>query len=333
MTLALVSIAALAVGAWFLTSLLLDTADIVRVLRRVDPRWFVACFAFEITSYLAYAHALDEFTRQGSGPRIGARGAGRLMLASLGGTRIAPFAGAGGLAVMIWAFRQMGLDSRDAFARVLGLNILVFAVFGLIGWFAALSALLIPAAGRGVPGAMSATWAIGIPACIAAACWLNRRSARAGVRQRSRAAQSILDGIEAVGHIARRARRHLRLILSCAIYWLADIGCLMLALTSVDGRVRVVPVCLAYATGYVAMMAPLPTGGFGAVEAAVTASLVGVGTPVADALAAVAIWRAFNFWLPTAPALVALVRLPGLGREFREQHANSCPDSLTRGRF
>ncbi len=325
LTLAL--IAALATGAWLLIAQTAGAARVVSALGNVSPWWLAGCFALEVVSFAAYASALEAVARLDRGPAIGRRAALRLMLTSLGATRLVATAGAGGLVVVFWAFRQLGLDLRAALSRVLGLNILVFAVFGLMGWIASVVALCAPVVAPGVPAAMSATWSIGVPLCVAAAAWVSRqRPARPEVSAPhwvSRGARAVVDGLVVVREIAAQARHHGRLFASVSLYWLADVACLWSALIAVGARPGVVSVCLAYATGYVATAAPLPTGGFGAVEAAVTASLVLVGTPFAIALASVAVWRAFSFWLPTVPALVALTGLSGLGREFRQRAAST----------
>jgi uncharacterized protein (TIRG00374 family) len=58
----------------------------------------------------------------------------------------------------------------------------------------------------------------------------------------------------------------------------------------------------------VAAAAPTP-GGVGAVEAALTAALTGVGVPPADALSAVFLFRLVTYWLPVPFGWGALQRL------------------------
>src|SRR4030095_15791502 len=70
---------------------------------------------------------------------------------------------------------------------------------------------------------------------------------------------------------------------------------------------------LAFAVGQVAVLLPLPLGGVGGVDAAMTYALTAVGIPLALALVAVGVYRLFAFWAPTIPALVALVLLPHAG--------------------
>ncbi|MCB0976530.1 MAG: flippase-like domain-containing protein [Acidimicrobiales bacterium] len=58
----------------------------------------------------------------------------------------------------------------------------------------------------------------------------------------------------------------------------------------------------------IASAAPTP-GGVGAVEAALTAALTGVGVPAADALSAVFLFRVLTYWLPVPVSYLALREL------------------------
>ena len=64
-------------------------------------------------------------------------------------------------------------------------------------------------------------------------------------------------------------------------------------------------VIIAYGTGYAATRRSLPLGGAGVTEALMTYALYWVRQPLAPALAAVLAYRAFNFLLVAAPAVVA----------------------------
>jgi uncharacterized membrane protein YbhN (UPF0104 family) len=113
-------------------------------------------------------------------------------------------------------------------------------------------------------------------------------------------------------------RGGLRPLAASAVYWTGDVVCLWAALHSVGEPLPVVELVLAYATGYVAMVLPLPFGGVGGVDAAMTFALTAVGMALAPALVAVAVYRLFGFWVPTIPALAALVLLPRAGRGLEE---------------
>jgi uncharacterized membrane protein YbhN (UPF0104 family) len=71
-------------------------------------------------------------------------------------------------------------------------------------------------------------------------------------------------------------------------------------------------VILAYATGYAATRRSLPLGGAGVTEVLMTYALYWVRQPLAPALAAVVAYRAFNFLLAAAPALIARRHLDDL---------------------
>jgi uncharacterized membrane protein YbhN (UPF0104 family) len=106
------------------------------------------------------------------------------------------------------------------------------------------------------------------------------------------------------------------------VYWGGDIVCLWAALHSVGVSLSVAEVVLAYATGYAAMILPLPLAGVGGVDAAMTFALTAVGVSLAPALVGVAVYRLFGFWVPTIPALAALVLLPRAGRGLEQAAAS-----------
>jgi glycosyltransferase 2 family protein len=99
-----------------------------------------------------------------------------------------------------------------------------------------------------------------------------------------------------------------------ALYWGGNLVCLWAALQSVGVSLALPSLVLAYATGHVATILPLPLGGVGGVDAALTYALTAVGVALAPALVAVAVFRVFSFWVPTIPAIAALLALPRIGR-------------------
>jgi len=105
-----------------------------------------------------------------------------------------------------------------------------------------------------------------------------------------------------------------RSLLWSLLYWGGNVTCLWAALSSVGESLPLPELVLAFATGHAATILPLPLGGVGGVDAAMTYALTVVGVPLAPALVAVAVYRVFAFWAPTIPALVALATLPRAGR-------------------
>jgi uncharacterized membrane protein YbhN (UPF0104 family) len=95
---------------------------------------------------------------------------------------------------------------------------------------------------------------------------------------------------------------------------MGNVLCLWASLRSVGVALVLPELLLAYATGHVVAVLPLPLGGVGGVDAAMTFALTAVGVALAPALVAVGVFRLFAFWAPTVPALVALLLLPRTGR-------------------
>lgn len=305
-----------AVGIVSLIARAAGFANVREAIAQADSTWFLACFFAEVGAYAAYAVAVREALRWKGGPDPGFGLSAHVMLASFGVTRIVAAAGAGGLAVTYWCFRRAQLPSHDALVRVLGLNTLVYLPFAVGAWLAALAATL------GILGeaplATTVPWLVVVPFCFAAARFVTqagrveRLTSPTGSIVRRGFAHAIAGTAwvrEALG--TRGGRRALG---ASTVYWAGDVACLTAALHSVGISLLVAEVVLAYATGYVAMVLPLPFAGVGGVDAAMTFALTAVGVSLAPALVGVAVYRLFGFWVPTIPALAELALLPRAGR-------------------
>lgn len=281
-----------------------------------DSSWFLVCFFAEVAAFAAYAVVVREAFEWRSGPRVRYGLSVHVTLASLGATRVVAAAGAGGLAVMYWCFRRGGFPTREALVRVLGLNTLVYLVFGVGAWVAALLATL--GVGGHAPLALTLPWLVAVPFCILAARYVTEPERVSGFDLTR--GNIVRRGLAYAIAGARRVREVFphrvgrRSLVGAAVYWAGDIVCLWAALHSVGVSLPFSELVLAYATGYVAMVLPLPFAGVGGVDAAMTFALTAVGVSLAPALVGVAVYRLFGFWIPTIPALAALVLLPRAGK-------------------
>jgi uncharacterized membrane protein YbhN (UPF0104 family) len=95
--------------------------------------------------------------------------------------------------------------------------------------------------------------------------------------------------------------------LAIALYWTFDIASFYGAARFVGLSVSVGEAVIAYATGYALTRRSTPLGGAGVTEVLMTFALHWMGQPVVTALAAVVVYRVFNF---AFPALVALLVRP-----------------------
>jgi uncharacterized membrane protein YbhN (UPF0104 family) len=291
--------------------------EVREAIASADARWLAVCLAAQVLALGGFAAVLREAFRWRGGIDPGWGLSVQVMLASIGAARVVAPGGAGALAATYWCFRRARFGVREAIIRVLGFNMLFYVTFGAAAWGAAV--LLAAGLGGGAPAALTTPWILLVPACLVAALAVTRpgrleRLARAeGGPFLRRALGYAVAGTGWVRDILPHPAGR-RSLLASACYWLGNVACLSAALASVGISLTLPELVLAFATGHAAAVLPLPLGGVGGVDAALAYALTVVGVALAPALVAVAVYRLFAFWAPTAPALVALALLPRAGR-------------------
>jgi uncharacterized membrane protein YbhN (UPF0104 family) len=163
---------------------------------------------------------------------------------------------------------------------------------------------------------MAVPWIAVVPFCFAAAPWITaparrRLASPAGGRVRRALALAVRDLLLVRALAGRRRAEGPRALAGAVLYWAGDLLCLWAALAAFGAAPRPAALVLAYATGYVTTALPLPAGGSGGLEAAMTFALHAVGVALGPALAGALAFRVFNFWLPIVPALLVA---PTIGR-------------------
>ncbi len=302
--------AVLAVGVVALIGKAAGYAKLVDRLDGAKGSWFALCLAGEVVAYAAYVTALRETLRAAGGPWLRWTLATRVSFASLGATRLSP-GGVGGLAVLWWALRRAGAGAARAVVLVLAVQTVVFGVFGVGAALAA--AALAAGVGGSAPRPMEVAWIATVAFCVLAASWVT--SPRRARRLTSTEAPSWRRPFAfAVGGtvVVRQAigrRSGLYAVGGALAYWAGDAAALWAGLRAFDGRLSLLELVLAYATGYAATILPLPLAGAGGVDAAMTYAVHALGVPLDAALLGVFAYRLFSFWLPAAPGIVALAFL------------------------
>ncbi len=109
-----------------------------------------------------------------------------------------------------------------------------------------------------------------------------------------------------------RDRSLLRIVVGlAAVNWLLDAAALWVMLLAFGHQPGVVGLLVAYGLANVMAAIPISPGGLGVVEAILIPTLVGFGTPRAEASIGVVAYRLVNFWLPIpvgAASYVAVTR-------------------------
>jgi uncharacterized membrane protein YbhN (UPF0104 family) len=307
----------LVVGVVLLIGKAAGYARVLDELRDAHREWLPVCLVAEAGAYAGYTLLLVAVFRWGGGPELRFGLGARVVFGSLGATQLIASAGAGGLAVTYWALRRGGFDRREALARMIGGNTIAWLVLGSAAWLAAALTTL-HVWGR-APLGVAVPWLVAIPLCVAAARFVTApgRVERLGRDEGGwprRAFGVAVAGTAFVRDAIGSAEGPL-ILATAAVYWLGDAACLWAGLRAFGVDLPAAELVLAYATGYLATVLPLPLSGAGGFDAAMTYALVALGVPLAPALLGVVAYRLFSFWLLTIPSGIALALLPRTGRE------------------
>jgi uncharacterized membrane protein YbhN (UPF0104 family) len=269
-----------------------------------DPHygWLAVTISAQLLAFPAYVIAYRAVALVHGGPALPMSMTWRVVTAGFG-----PFAVGGGFALDKLALYAIQNDRRASTVRVLGLGALEWA---LLAPAACVSAVVLLATGDPRPmKSLLWPWAIAVPVGFALGLWCaapsrcQRVKARGG-RWRSGVGLA-LDGVGVLHALAGDFSRYLGAWIGIALYWALDIASFYGAARFIGLHLSLGETVLAYATGYALTRRSMPLGGAGATEALLTFSLHWVGQPVSASLAAVVVYRLFNFLLLAIPALLA----------------------------
>ncbi|HZT16158.1 MAG TPA: lysylphosphatidylglycerol synthase domain-containing protein [Gaiellaceae bacterium] len=341
--LALAAAALLGFGALALISQATSFGQAAHAVAHANKAWFAGLVGGELVAYAGYTVGYRTIARACGGLLFPYRTTLQLVIASFGAYVIA--SSAGGLGVDYWALHHGGDGPHRAGRRVLGFNILEWA---MLGAFASAAAVVELVRGGSSPLAMTLAWLVVTPAATAAALWTSAGArghrlaslprtlpAARGILTRSRlrwlasaARAGFADAIGALVFLRMLLGRPLRYgsaPLGFALYWLGDLFTLYAGLRALGGDVGGAALVLAYSTGYVVTSSPLPAGAAGFAEASTAYSLHAVGVPLGTAILTVVLYRVFTFWLPIAPALALLPRVRALADRLPETPREADP--------
>ena len=164
----LVVAAVLVVGIGTIIGEVADFDEVLRAIREASPAWLAVCLAGEVLAYVGYILAFWGTSRAARGPEIRLGVMTHGVFVAFGAFAAAN--AAGGLATDFWMLREAGSTTRAAVRRVLALNALLYAVFGL-GAFVA--SMLVVTDVTDVPLGLAIPWLVIVPPCVALGIWLS----------------------------------------------------------------------------------------------------------------------------------------------------------------
>ncbi len=282
-----------------------------RAFEDVDPGWIALVAGAELITYPAYVLAYRTVAAMHGHAPLSLPIVSRIVVAGFG-----PFALDGGFGVDKRMLQAIDEDDRSARVRVMALGTFEWVILAPC---ACITAIVLLAEGANIMPSLLWPWALAVPPAGALALWASKPSrsqrilARGG--RRIELLVEMLEGIYGVRcMVTRDPLRKLGAWLGIVVYWAADMAAFWGALRTFGMDLSVGKLIIAYSTGYAATRRSLPLGGAGATEALMTYALYWVREPLAPALAAVMLYRLFNFLLIAIPAVIAHRQLPRLIR-------------------
>lgn len=291
-------------------------------LRDADPAWLALAVLGTVAYLGCYVVTLHGSIRDLPGVpagRLGWRSAYEITMAGQAASTVITAAGAGGIALVVWALRQAGasaLDAGRATATYLVLHYSVFLVALALGGSLLWAGVLPGPAPTGLT-IVPAGVAVGL--CVLAVAVgafpdrfetrLRRAHARGGRLDRVRAAllglpASLAGGMDRARH-AVSGPRGLPLAFAAVGVWGTQAVILWACLRAFGSTVDAGPVVLALLVGSAANLLPLLPGGVGTVEAGLIGTLLAFGEPGSAAVVGVLAYRLISYWIPTVPEAVA----------------------------
>jgi uncharacterized membrane protein YbhN (UPF0104 family) len=301
-------------------------------LSRGDPWWLAAAVVLEAGSYGGYVVLF----RGVFDAKLDWRASYQITMAGVAATRVFAAAGAGGIALTAWALSRAGMGRRELVQGLTTFYVALYSVF--------MAALVIFGVGLRTsifsgPDPFGLTvvpaFLAGGSICVALATALLPADLDHRVRRRlagrprvARIVVALAAGAAAVAQGVRGAIALLRArnvaLLGAVAWWAFDIAVLWACLHAFGDPPSVPVIVMAYFTGMLGNLLPLP-GGIGGVEGGMIAALIGFGVAGGLAVVGVLAYRAFAFWLPTIPGLFAYLGLRRTVREWESSQTTAGP--------
>jgi uncharacterized protein (TIRG00374 family) len=321
----LLTLAALG-GLYFLIPKLAGLNQTWGQLRHGDPVLLGVAAILELVSVGGYALLFATVFGRGM-PRIDWRASVKIPLAGIAAIRLLAAAGAGGIAVTVWALRRAGMEPGVIACRMVASYVLQYSVYlaALVVCGVGLRFGFFPGGGSValtlIPAVLSA-WGIVLIASMAFVPQDFRRRLEQLSHRRGRVgrwATRFASVPDTVGSGVRTAISLLRArrigVVGALIYWGFDIAVLGLSFRAFGSTLPVAVLIMGYFLGTLGSLLPLP-GGIGGVEGGMIGAFAAFGVPGGRAVVGVLAYRAISFWLPTLPGIAGYLSLRGTVKEW-----------------
>jgi uncharacterized membrane protein YbhN (UPF0104 family) len=272
---------------------------VARQIAHLDGAWVIVAVALELGSCVAYVVIFGLFF-----DKLPRGAASELAWTEQGAGALLPGGGVGALAIGGWLLRRQGISRRQVIERSSALFFLTSAVnvVALVG----AGALLLVRVGAGPHDLLHAgvpmLGGLAVTAAVLAVSVVVRRAPRSG---RTGWVGDLMAGVEGAGQSLLRPNWRL---IGALGYLGFDIAALGAAFAAAGHPLPLAPLVLGYMIGYLANLIPIP-GGFGVLEGGLAGALIAYGAPATQAAAAVIVYHAIAFWIPSLGGLLGYALL------------------------
>jgi uncharacterized protein (TIRG00374 family) len=319
---------AMIAGLYFLLPQLAGLEDTWHRIGDGSPRWIVLAFLLTFGMFAGYVAMFRGVF--GEVERIGWRESYLITMAGLAASRIFAAGGAGGLVLQAWALRQAGMAKREVADKTISFLVLTYFPYAAAVVLCGLGLRL------GIfPGEAPITMTL-IPAIISVILMvltslillvptdLQRRldgfAKRTGTLGRVTTKLATIPAATSAG--LHDAISHIRsknpALLGAVLFWAFQIAVLWAAFHAFGAPPPLAVLVQAFFVGMLGNLLPIP-GGVGGVEGGMIGAFAAFGVDAGLAVVAVLVFRAFTFWLPLLPGVIAFFRLRAKVDEWRRE--------------
>jgi uncharacterized protein (TIRG00374 family) len=289
-------------------------------IKEGDPAWLALALVLEALFFGGYIMLFRTVFTRGE-TLIRWRESYQITMSGLAATRLFGAAGAGGVILTAWALRRSGMSRRLVACRMVAFLVLLYGVYmasmvgvgiglrtGVLEGNAPFGVTVVPAIFAAVVITIVLAVAL-VPADFERrlAGWAAGGRRLRLVRWARRLATVPASAATGVRTAIRLVRQREPGVLG-AFTWYFDIGVLWACFHAFGATPPFPVIVMAYFIGLLGNFLPLP-GGIGGVDGGMIGAFVAFGVNFEVALVAVLTYRAFAFWLPTIPGVIAYLQL------------------------
>jgi uncharacterized membrane protein YbhN (UPF0104 family) len=278
--------------------------DGIAQIPHADAQWVAIALGLEALSFLGHIVLFRAVFVDGSA-RVGYGASYEITMAGHAATRLFGAAGAGGVALQVWALRRSGLPGRTVAARMVAFIVLLYSLYAITVAVVGLGLWTGVLPGGGSP-VLTVLPGVGAVVVIGGALLSSRLATRLHLTGRpAQVAATLSEGVEGAIEIVKA--RDPRLLGGVA-WWAFDIAVLWAAFHAFGASPPIFLITLGYFLGLVGNALPF-LGSLGGVDGGMIGALIALGTVAPVTIAAVVVYRLISCWLPTLPGLAAYVQL------------------------